>query len=599
MTADVDIRKMHKELKKIDKKLAFFKTIILIDKPEIAKFLDIIHSDPEVNTPSNDKMNLNETFIAEISEFLKIEVSEIKETLKGLEDRGISHKIEAVISKLKKVDKKEDKKENKKEMKKESEDWYHLEDIEFEKDNNYIQAYGLHTNENFGEIVNQLGAYESGNYNLDAGEEKKNNVDIYEKVYKYQASDVEAEYLSTLKSFYKQLCMKCISSFFKELNIKEIMTLVKETSGNLDKFISYLLINGNDAAMVYYNTRETKLLDEFELLMEKLVKTCIDNEEFTDLIDILYKKSIIKHNIDLLTAAIENKNENLCLLYGSESVTSKTLNILIIPNILKIFRKINPAYLYSNTAQLHDLISMLFLIPLAFRNEYKLQRDIYITIYKLLLPIAKNPENYSNEIKGNLLKIRVFQRMVDKCKFDITVSSGNRLTQEQKLLFEIFSLFHKIDSVMSESWSLYTYTDTLLELEKSKEILREGMQFDMISYLMYFNNELSGQQQHTKVYADTFHSMFKGKISSKIYFEGFKKMTFRFDEISAIEKDTFVGISSDPAGENILKKFSQEDLQKGTSVPIYSNQCYIHYPYKPPKIVGMGENNNFKLGQDN
>ena len=599
MTADVDIRKMHKELKRIDKKLAFFKTIILIDKPEIAKFLDIIHSDPEVNTPSNDKMNLNETFIAEISEFLKIEVSEIKETLKGLEDRGISHKIEAVISKLKKVDKKEDKKENKKEMKKESEDWYHLEDIEFEKDNNYIQAYGLHTNENFGEIVNQLGAYESGNYNLDAGEEKKNNVDIYEKVYKYQASDVEAEYLPTLKSFYKQLCMKCISSFFKELNIKEIMTLVKETSGNLDKFISYLLIKGNDAAMAYYNTRETKLLDEFESLMEKLVKTCIDNEEFTDLIDILYKKSIIKHNIDLLTAAIENKNENLCLLYGSESVTSKTLNILIIPNILKILRKINPAYLYSNTAQLHDLISMLFLIPLAFRNEYKLQRDIYITIYKLLLPIAKNPENYSNEIKGNLLKIRVFQRMVDKCKFDITVSSGNRLTQEQKLLFEIFSLFHKIDSVMSESWSLYTYTDTLLELEKSKEILREGMQFDMISYLMYFNNELSGQQQHTKVYADTFHNMFKGKISSKIYFEGFKKMTFRFDEISSIEKDTFVGISSDPAGENILKKFSQEDLQKGNSVPIYSNQCYIHYPYKPPKIVGMGENNNFKLGQDN
>ena len=234
--------------------------------------------------------------------------------------------------------------------------------------------------------------------------------------------------------------------------------------------------------------------------------------------------------------------------------------------------KVNPDYLYHHSSQLHDLLSMLFLIPLAFRTETKLQKQIYIFIYRLLLPIAKNPEDYSAELKKSLLKIRVFQRMVDKCKFDITVSSGNRLTEEQKLLFEIFSLFHKIDTHMSDSWSLYTYTDTLLELEKSKEILREGKDFDTISYLMYFNNELSGPQQHTKVYADTFHNMFKTKISTQVRFEGFKKMTFRFDEVSDIEEDTFIGISSDPAGENILKKFKASDLKDGTSVPIYSNQ---------------------------
>ena len=117
---------------------------------------------------------------------------------------------------------------------------------------------------------------------------------------------------------------------------------------------------------------------------------------------------------------------------------------------------------------------------------------------------------------------------------------------------------------------------------------------------MYFNNCLSGPQQHTKVYADTFHSIFDRKISAKVFFEGFKKMTFRLDEVSRIEKDTFIGISSDPEGESILKKISQKDIETGnTSVPIYSNQCYIHYPYCPPRIVGFGSAYNYQLGNNN
>jgi hypothetical protein len=214
---------------------------------------------------------------------------------------------------------------------------------------------------------------------------------------------------------------------------------------------------------------------------------------------------------------------------------------------------------------------MLFLISLAFRTNYDLQKEVYLCIYKLLLPIAKTPENYSNDLKKSLLKIRVFQRMIEKCKFDITISTGDRLTSEQKMLFEIFSLFHKIDVHMVDSWSLYTYTDTLLELEKSKLILREGKEFDTISYLMYFNNELSGSQQHTKVYAETFHGMFDVKISSKICFEGSKKMNFRFDEATQIKKGAYVAISSDPNGENLLKKFSQKQISDGSGVDISSS----------------------------
>ena len=47
--------------------------------------------------------------------------------------------------------------------------------------------------------------------------------------------------------------------------------------------------------------------------------------------------------------------------------------------------------------------------------------------------------------------------------------------------------------------------------------------------------------------------MFETKISAKIHFDGFKKMTLRVDETSKIRDDTFIGIRSDPDGDNTFK----------------------------------------------
>ena len=187
--------------------------------------------------------------------------------------------------------------------------------------------------------------------------------------------------------------------------------------------------------------------------------------------------------------------------------------------------------------------------------------------------------------------------MLDCCNFEMTVGSGNRLTNEQKMLFEIFQLIHKIDSYMKDTWSLYTYTDTLLELEKAKDILRGGKSFDMIAYSLYFNEDLSGPQQHTKVYSGTFLHIINSRVSSKVCFEGFKKMTFRLEENGKVAADTFIGVSSDPYGENMIRKISQHDINSdSTSAVIYSNQCYVHYPYIPSRVMGYGNGNSYQLG---
>jgi hypothetical protein len=277
VSSDVDIKTMHAEFKGINKQLAYFKSIVLIDAINIKKLTEISRTDPDVKTGSNDEMKIGDTFISEISTFCNFEPKELKEILIGTEANNLEKRVCTLIKHLKNKDKKEEEKKekNKGEQKEEEVDdnWFRPEEFNFDEDNDFTHAYGLNSDKKFSDIVAQLGAYDSGNYNLDNAESNDNEVDLYEKVYNCSTNDVETEYLGTLSSYYKQLCRLTISAFFKELNMKEIISLVQNTSGSLEKFLSYMLIKGNDAAITEYTTKDNSLSNEFEILIEKLVKT--------------------------------------------------------------------------------------------------------------------------------------------------------------------------------------------------------------------------------------------------------------------------------------------------------------------------------------
>jgi hypothetical protein len=277
VSSDVDIKKMHAEFKEINKQLAYFKSIVLIDAINVEKLNEIVRTDPDVKTGSNDEMNIGDTFISEISTFCDFEPKELREILIGTEANNLTKRVNALIRHLKNKDNKEEEKkeENKGEQKEEEVDdnWFRPEEFTFDEDNDFTHAYGLNSDKKFSDVVDQLAAYDSGNYNLDNAQSNDNEVDLYESVYNCSTNDVETEYLSTLSSYYKQLCRLTISAFFKELNMKEIISLVQSTSGSLEKFLSYMLIKGNDAAITEYTTKDNSLSNEFEILIEKLVKT--------------------------------------------------------------------------------------------------------------------------------------------------------------------------------------------------------------------------------------------------------------------------------------------------------------------------------------
>jgi hypothetical protein len=620
ISSDIDLKIMHDQLVVLDKNTAFFKTLILVSKENISNLKKLIISDPEVKVASNDEMSLHQTFINEMSVFCNLEKSELEKALENQENATLPSKISTVIKSLSEVkDKKkeEDEKKKKEESKlaradtksaalgllatealkvhQETKAAHSKNELKIEDDPYYL--YGLDNNPYLTSNINELAAFADNNYNPPQNQSKESKQEMFSKVYLLSEDTIIIDYLKTLATFYKQLCRKTISSFFQGLSLENLFDFIFKNEENMTRFQSYVLMKASEANATHVKTKNEEQINDFIDLVVNMAKSGKENPQYSELINTFYTKCIVKNTKDVLIEAVTKKNKEV---FSNEANVSKALIPWLIPRTIKAIQSVDPNFVYNHSEHFANLISVLFTIPMVLRMEFELQNEIYILIYKLLMPVAKNPEKFDTILKVGVLRMRIFKKIIEKCNFDVSVSRGDKLTSEQKLLFEIFSLIHQIDTNMVEYWSLYTYTDILLELEKCRVVLREGKEFDMIGYLLYFNNELSGPQQHTKVYADTFHSMFEGKISAKIQFEGFKKMTFRLDEVSKIKDDTYVGVSSDPEGESILTKISQKDIEKGnTSHNIYFNECYIHYPYNPCKIIGFGDGSNNVLGNDN
>lgn len=175
----------------------------------------------------------------------------------------------------------------------------------------------------------------------------------------------------------------------------------------------------------------------------------------------------------------------------------------------------------------------------------------------------------------------------------------NNLTNEQKLLFEIYLLVRILEEITPEASSVFSYPDCVLDIEKCKQILKERKSFDLISYLVYLQKELTDEERGQKKVIETLHNRFDHKYTAKFQYTGFKKMEIKVDPDSKLEKDAYIGFSSDAEGKIMIKKINQTSLEKSENVfNINSRGFYMHYPYNPPKIKCWGYGYNYKLGNN-
>jgi hypothetical protein len=267
--------------------------------------------------------------------------------------------------------------------------------------------------------------------------------------------------------------------------------------------------------------------------------------------------------------------------------------------MIEIFLKEDPEIIYRNSRKFIELFTVLLMIPIVFREDKDFNKQVYLLLHKLALPIAKHPKRYDITIKQDMVSLMLFKQMIETCNYNVKSLVRSSLTDEQKLLFELFLLLRRIDQSIPDFATIYQYTDKLMDIERSITILKEKKEFKMISYLLFFNNHLTDEQKNKIINIETFHNMLDRKVSAMFSYEGFKKIHAKINPMSAIEALSSIAITSDSEGYKMIKRFTQSCISdKKTEFTLYTNKFFIHYPYNPPRIICFGEGHDYKLGNN-
>mmetsp|Transcript_22210 Transcript_22210/g.16617 ORF Transcript_22210/g.16617 Transcript_22210/m.16617 type:complete len:169 (+) Transcript_22210:1867-2373(+) len=155
-------------------------------------------------------------------------------------------------------------------------------------------------------------------------------------------------------------------------------------------------------------------------------------------------------------------------------------------------------------------------------------------------------------------------------------------------------LLHLKKVSKKEIHSIYTKNETILQIQRAKDVLRETTQYKLLMYLLHYN-KLSQEQKTIKSSFETSHKLFNSKFTAQFRIEEIEKMFMNFDENCEIEPDTAVAISRDYEGKEILEVLFHEEVPR-KGLEIYDENVFIHYPCKPSTIFAFGDCYNNKLG---
>lgn len=284
-------------MKELDRNTAFFKTLILISKPDLVRLRSVIHSDPAVKIGSTDEMSINEAFVSEITTFTKVSKAEVEEATKECESDPISKRLNAVIKHVqekKDVKAEEEKKPQKSKKVEETkgeiekldavggdqeipdvdsidEDHHKMNVLKVEDDP--LLLYGLDNNAFLASKINELASFADNNYNPPAAAAAPSEINLFTKVYNIDPDTVLVEYIKTLTDLYKELCRKTISSFFQGLSIENLFDFIFKNNENTQRFLSYVLMKGNEAAESLVKNKNSVLYDAFISFIENMIKS--------------------------------------------------------------------------------------------------------------------------------------------------------------------------------------------------------------------------------------------------------------------------------------------------------------------------------------
>ena len=134
--------------------------------------------------------------------------------------------------------------------------------------------------------------------------------------------------------------------------------------------------------------------------------------------------------------------EKIVDIFRDEKYAVRAFNLLLIPNIIRLIHKFDPKTIYDDEKDFLNLITILILIPLSFKNK-NLNMKICTLIYKLISSIVESPEEYSDQLKAGILRCRILDLTLKITEYD-DEAFLQHLSIESSLMLEIFLLLKQL-----------------------------------------------------------------------------------------------------------------------------------------------------------
>ncbi|CAI2387911.1 unnamed protein product [Moneuplotes crassus] len=444
---------------------------------------------------------------------------------------------------------------------------------------------------------------------------KENEAELYKLAYTIEETKISEQYKSALLNMAPKIRYKITSEILHKISMEDYLTEVANDEVKIDNFAQYLLTLIEETIVLPDSSSDKAECPQFFVILDKISKLGVTSEKLESLLFKVLDKVIIIKSCETLNKCNSKGRNSLREVITDNSQTIGIRNISLFSEMVAHLLHVSPSILLKskNGKDLFNkLLNLLLLIPLVLREEVDFGQKAYTAAYNLILPFLTKPDQFSSmNIIEALLNHKLLKKILEHLPKTVAFSKA-KLTDEQKILFEIFCCLRVLEQKYPNVKCSYAYPGYLLEIEKYVQILKETNDFNLLSYLLYFEKNGLAKREENKIVLTNSEEDFDCEEGSKYAIDQCKKISITLDKDSKFTKGASILFSKDPEGKlpHILIDKPEDALEKKFDItlsPTYNlfnevqdlrqnTPIYFHYQNakKGSKFISNSQKNTVK-----
>ncbi|CAI2359604.1 unnamed protein product [Moneuplotes crassus] len=380
----------------------------------------------------------------------------------------------------------------------------------------------------------------------------KYKAELYRLAYTINPTKIPEQYKSTLLNMVTKICYKTTSEILQKVSMEDYLTEVANDEEKIEIFAQYLLTLIEETIVLQDSSNAKAECSQFFVILDKILKLGVTSEKIESLLFKVLDKVIIIKSCETLNKCNSKRTNSLTKAIRDNSQTIGIKNISLLPEMVAHLLNVSPSILLKSKEGndlFNKLLNLLLLTPLILREEVDFGQKAYMATYNIILQFLTKPDQFSNmNIIEALLNHKLMKKILKHLPKTVDFSDA-MFTDEQKILFEIFCCLRVLEQKYPNVKCSYTYPEYLLEIEKYVQILKETNDFNLLSYLLYFEKNGLAKREDNKIILTNSEENFDYEECSKYAISQCKKISIALDKDSEFAKGASILFSKDPEGK--------------------------------------------------